>query len=389
MTPRGAKLLVSVALLFASACQGGRTTATVSAFELRAAVANEAWNQFSVEDRRLLSRGQFRAGMPEVALYIARGRPFFHWPTKIDGHSCRVLLYADGGEEALLDRVVYSCNGVIAHHDTISPELPCWRVNEVSDRVVEKDRYFSSVELPRQWDIVTGLLKRGQSNRDVYIAFGKPYNTGREVREDGSSASTQVFLDHGGDSYGLYITFIDRRVVGWKIPADRELTPEAQKRRLEAMEERLTAKLNEMEERADRRHRETVDHLKTIQDNQAEIRADIAEQTRAVAVAAALGASVGASFGSSSSGGGSLGSEYDSSGGGDTSTAEPTGDGDAFGGFASKAPSCKCPKITCPDGYSIIQSCRAMCGGSTPSCDCRGRCQSKKERRREHVCKCR
>ncbi len=236
--------------------------------------AGNHWRRYSPQDQALIRQGRFRVGLDEYALYLARGTPVLYWDTTIQGQPCRVLLYDywSSGKQTdrpkLADLAVYTCHSVIVAWRRVQPALPCWRLVEVGPRIDEHEDYFRTQNLRRQWEIVAGILRRGQTPMDLKIAFGAPYNTGVEAREDGTNAMTQVYLDNTGDAYGLYTTFVNGRLVAWRIPAERRLTPEAQARRLKAMEQRLMAQLKAMEARSIRRHQEQMALLRTLQANQ-------------------------------------------------------------------------------------------------------------------------
>tara|TARA_R110002073_G_scaffold74100_1_gene180979 strand:+ start:4293 stop:5663 length:1371 start_codon:yes stop_codon:yes gene_type:complete len=268
-------------------CFGGATKIRYSAFELRASVAHSTYNKLGAQDQKLLRAGQIRVGLPEEAMYIARGEPALHWRTQLSGRQCNVLLYNYARTEAVGDLALYSCNGVIVHAAEIKPALPYWRLTQVAPRLIEETKHFDAQTLERQWELVAGILQRGQRAKDVYIAFGKPYNTGMEEREDGVRSDSQIFLDHGGEAYGLTITLIGNAVAGWKIPAKRQLTPEAQKKRLELTEQRLMAKLKELDDNSERRHRETVGLLNDVLTNQDEMKDSLANIDASVATAIA------------------------------------------------------------------------------------------------------
>jgi hypothetical protein len=153
---------------------------------------------------------------------------------------------------------VTTCGGRVIGTNQIQPALPCWRLAEVGPRITNASAYFDERPLEVQWQIVIGLLHRGQAEQDVMISFGEPHNRGFDEREDGKRAEKLVFLDHSGEAYGLNVTLIDNKVVAWQMPAERILTAEAQQRHLEAMEKRLTEKIAKVEELAIRQHAETV-----------------------------------------------------------------------------------------------------------------------------------
>ena len=200
-----------------------------SATELRIAAAGAAWERYTPEDQALIRRGELRVGLDELAVYIARGAPEIWWRTHQGDEACNVLFYATGGE-ASADSAVLTCSGTVVRRAPINPAIPCSRLAEVAPRMVERAAYFEALPLTRQWDLAIGALERGQTGTDVAIAYGKPYNTGSETREDGSHATTLVFLDSAQESYALNITLVDDKVVAWKIPAERVLTPQAQQR---------------------------------------------------------------------------------------------------------------------------------------------------------------
>jgi hypothetical protein len=107
------------------------------------------------------------------------------------------------------------------------------------------------------------------------IAFGEPHNRGFDEREDGKRAAKLVFLDRSGDAYGLNVTLIDDKVVAWQMPAERVLTPEAQQRHLQAMEQRLTERIAEVERKAAQQHAETVKLFNDVMARQDEMIAQL------------------------------------------------------------------------------------------------------------------
>mgnify|MGYP006297695585 CR=1 FL=1 len=254
--------LLSGAVL-SSGCD--REVRLVSARTMRTQKAGAAYNRYSQQDKNLIQRGSFRPGLDELALYIARGAPTFYWHTRVGKKWCRVMLYGSNSKVPYVDMAVYTCNGTIVHWTKVQPKLPCWRLAAVSRRIFADLRYFQYRPLNVQWEIVAGILRRGLTTREVAISFGKPYNSGVEAREDGTNATTQVFLDNTGEAYGLYMTFIRNRLAGWRIPARRTLTPEAQAKRLRATERRLMAQLKKMEARSRRRHRAQMRLLNRLQ----------------------------------------------------------------------------------------------------------------------------
>lgn len=227
------------------------------------------------DDVGLILNGRTRVGLDERSLYLANGLPAFYWNTQIEDDSCRVLLYGMLREDNI-DTVIYSCNNVITHIGPVSPRIPCWRLEEVAPRAIEGARHFDRADVQRQWEILYGLLRRGHSQRDVGISFGPPFRTGLEAREDGTTANEAVYLDSTGDAYATYLTFVDESLRGWRFPAERVLTPQAEQRRLDAMEGRMRDQMRDMERASIARHQAEVAHLNRIQENQEEIRNDIA-----------------------------------------------------------------------------------------------------------------
>lgn len=227
-----------------------------SAIEARIKAAGDAWKRYAPEDQALIKRGEVRVGLDELAVYLARGKPEMYWHSLVNGETCSVLLHSFGSDATVADTAVTACSGTVKRKAPIDPPLPCWRLAEVAPRMVESSAYFDQLELPTQWKIVQGILERGLSSRDVGIAFGKPYNTGSETREDGTQATTQVFLDHTGESYALDVTLVDDKVVAWKIPAERVLTPEAQQRRAALAAKQAVEEARAQEQSAAAKHAE-------------------------------------------------------------------------------------------------------------------------------------
>jgi hypothetical protein len=270
-----AAMLVSL-LAGAAGCE--RPVRLVDARTARIEDSGTRFNRYSERDKQLIRRGSFRVGLDEYALYLARGKPAFYWHTLAGNKWCRVLLYGSNPKEPVADMAVYTCGGTIVHWAKVEPALPCWRLTGVAPRITADLRYFQRRPLREQWGIVAGILRRGLAKRDVAIAFGKPYNSGVEAREDGTNATTQVFLDNTGEAYGLYLTFVQDRLVGWRIPARRMLTPEAQARRLKATEQRLMAQLKRMEARSIKRHRAQMRLLNELQTSQDDLFGQLAQR---------------------------------------------------------------------------------------------------------------
>ncbi len=248
---------------------------TLNALQSRIAREGDSFALYAEADQELIRNGRARVGLDERAAYLAHGLPAFYWNVQIDEQPCRVMLYSVLGEPKI-DTTIYTCNGLIANIAPATPQLPCWRVSEFAPRAIEHAPHFDGAGVEREWEIMYGLLARGQTTDDVYIMFGEAYRTGMEAREDGTNASQHVYLDSTGDAYGSYLTFVDRTLVGWRFPPDRQLTAEAQQRRLDAMEQRMMDQMREMEQRSIQRHEEEMAHLNTIQQNQQQIRQDIA-----------------------------------------------------------------------------------------------------------------
>jgi hypothetical protein len=324
----------------------------------RIAAAGTAWDRYSAEDKALVQRGEFRVGLDELAAYIARGNPELTWKTRQPDTTCTVLLYAMGQDPSVADTAVTSCFGAITKRTTLEPALPCWRLAEIGPRMVEQQTYFEGLALDRQWKIVEGILERGQNSSDVTIAFGKPYNTGTEAREDKTNASTMVFLDHAHEAYGLHVTLVDDRVVAWKIPAERVLTPEAQRRQALAASRQASA---EAEQRAANQHAEEMQRQNEVQQKSS---AFLLEQAGALAGNAASQAppvTIGASHSSSTTSG-----EKKLTINNCTYTDGPNG---ALG------QSCGVPSPACPAGYtcSISGGSSGFCVPSGQTSACRGK----------------
>lgn len=258
-----ARLAVASLVVFAIAGCGRRrpkapnaaATAT-SALDARIKEAGDAWKRYSPEDQALIKRGEVRVGLDELAVYIARGKPEMFWYSLVEGKTCSVLLHSVGADATVADTAITACGGTVTRKAAIDPPLPCWRLAEVAPRMAESSAYFDQLELPTQWKIVQGILERGLTMRDVRIAFGKPYNTGTEAREDHTEATNLVFLDHAGEAYALNVTLVDDKVVAWKIPAERVLTPEAQQKRTQLAAKQAVEEARAQEQAAAAKHAE-------------------------------------------------------------------------------------------------------------------------------------
>jgi hypothetical protein len=226
-----------------------------SPIEARIAAAGKAFARYAPEDQALVRRGDFRVGLDELAVYIARGAPEIWWRTKQGEQTCNVLFYATGEAHAA-DLSVLTCGGTVTKRAPIAPAIPCWRLAEFAPRMVEQGAYFETLPLTRQWDLAIGALERGQTGTDVAIAYGPAYNSGSEAREDGTQATSLVFLDSAHEAYALHITLVDDKVVGWKIPAERVLTPQAQQRHAAAAARQAVEAVRAEEQQAAARYAE-------------------------------------------------------------------------------------------------------------------------------------
>jgi hypothetical protein len=185
-------------------------------------------------------------------------------------------------DQPAVDTAIYTCGNEVIHIGPVEPRLPCWRVSEVAPRAIERASHFDGRSVEEQWEILHGLLRRGQTREDIYVAFGEPYRMGIDAREDGTNASEHVYLDTTGDAYSMYLTFVDRSLRGWRFPPDRRLTMEAEQRRLDQMERRMIDQMRDMEAASIERHNAEVAHLTQIQSNQQQIRTDIAAARSAI-----------------------------------------------------------------------------------------------------------
>jgi hypothetical protein len=256
---KAAQVLVLVALVALVGCGHRKANApvtTASALDGRIKEAGEAWKRYSPEDQALIKKGEVRVGLDELAVYIARGKPEMFWHSLVQGKTCSVLLYSFGTDATVTDTAITACDGTVTRKAAVDPPLPCWRLAEVAPRMVESSAYFDQLELASQWKIVQGILERGLTGRDVRIAFGKPYSTGTEAREDRTDASTLVFLDRAGEAYALNVTLVDDKVVAWKIPAERVLTPEAQDKRTKLAARQAVDEARAAEQAAAAKHAE-------------------------------------------------------------------------------------------------------------------------------------
>ncbi|HSD89439.1 MAG TPA: hypothetical protein VLB44_18040 [Kofleriaceae bacterium] len=275
--------MATAACVLLSSCLIGGGTRTVTTLELRAAVAGISLGQLDGRVRSAVENGQIWPGATEAELYLSRGQPHLWWNTRLGQNACRVFVH-HGADPSIADLAVTTCGGRVIGTNQIQPALPCWRLADVGPRIAAAASYFEERPLDVQWQIVVGLLHRGQAEQDVVIAFGEPHSRGFEEREDGKRAEKLVFLDRSGDAYGLSITLIENKVVGWQMPAERVLTPEAQQRHLAAMEKRLNERIAEVEQLAIRQHAETVRLFSDAMARQDEMLAKLTSPPSAVVV---------------------------------------------------------------------------------------------------------
>lgn len=282
-----AKVIRPAALIAVLAFGCGSTEKHVTMLELRAAVIKADIRSMPPETRTALMRGDVWVGASETDVYLARGEPRLWWNTRLGTKWCRVLVHGKLTDPRTADTSVTTCDGAVIAVGPIVPALPCWRLTEVGPRISAQAQYFDGLAYKRQWQIVAGILERGQGPIDIEIAFGKPYSRGFDEREDGSRADKQVFLDHGGNAYGLTITLVAGKVAAWSMPAERRLTPEAEQRRLDAMEQRLQAKLAELEALSKKQHEETVELFGEVMDQKESMLSTLAAPLAAAAGVAA------------------------------------------------------------------------------------------------------
>lgn len=292
----GLALAVALGLAIAAGC--GAAPPRMTIVQQRAASIQVDLTRLPANTRAALDRGEVWIGATEPEAFIARGEPRLWWNTYAGGKWCRVLLHNSAVNPLSTDVSVTTCDGVVVAVAPIAPALPCWRLADVGPRIVKAADYFDRLALHRQWQIVAGILERGQASAEIDLAFGSPYSRGFDEREDGKRADQLVFLDHGANAYGLNITLIQDRVVAWRMPAERRLTPEAEQRRLDAMEQRLTAKIKELEEITKRQHEETVNLFNDVMEQKASFLSSLVEPLVAVTGAAAGAAVSGGIAGS-------------------------------------------------------------------------------------------
>lgn len=279
-------VIASVALLGLAACGHKKpnppaAASSASALDARIKEAGEAWKRYSPEDQALIKKGDTRVGLDELAVYVARGKPEMYWHSLVGGKTCAVLLYSFGTDAKVTDTAVTACDGTVTRKAAIDPPLPCWRLAEIAPRMVESSAYFDQLELPTQWKIVQGILARGLTGKDVRIAFGKPHNTGSEAREDHTEATTFVFLDRAGEAYALNVTLVDDKVVGWKIPAERVLTPEAQQKHTQLAAKQAVEEARAAEQAAAAKHAEEARLRNEVQARSTQFLMDAAGQLAA------------------------------------------------------------------------------------------------------------
>lgn len=368
-----------LAFVVLSGCLIGGGTRVVTALELRASVAGVNLTSLDGRLRTAVELGQIWPGATETELFLSRGTPHLWWNTRLGPNACRVFVHHTQ-DPSLADLAVTTCGGRVIGTNQIDPALPCWRLAEVGPRIVAAANYFEGRPLDVQWQIVIGLMHRGQAEQDVMIGFGEPHNRGFNEREDGKRAEELVFLDRSGDAYGLHVTLIDNRVVGWQMPAERVLTPEAQQRRLEAMEKRLTERIAQVEALAIRQHQETVRLFNQVNAKQDAMMEKLTRRPSVIVVGGG--------------GGGAPPPPPPSGDGGPTSSNVPPPTDSTAPPPVQERPAlpeakvCSCEEIPCNDYFGSIKvnSCKARCIGDTePACDCSGKCNKMKSGNTESI----
>ena len=365
------KTIARIAFVLIAGClpgMVGNPQRTVTSLELRAAVIGVDPMRLDPKMRSALENGMIWPGATETELYLARGTPNMWWGTRLGQNACKEFVH-HGSDPALADLAVTTCGNRVIQAKRIDPPLPCWRLAEVGPRIQAQLAYFEQRPLEVQWQIVIGLLHRGQAEQDVLVAFGDPHSRGFDEREDGKRAERLVFLDHSGDAYGLNVTLVDKKVVGWAMPAERTLTPEAQQRKLEAMEKRLNDKIAEVDRKVAMQHAETVKLFGDVMSRQDSMMSQLTN------VQATQTAQVMATMMQSRGGGGSAptgGPSYQP-----VDAAPPPQPQQQPQIQLPEAKTCKCPEIACGDraGMIKVQACSARCMGAEPACRCDGRCE--------------
>lgn len=263
-SPPQPKRLASESQLVPMRLSGGNV---ISAFDLRGTVLGlDQRAGYTSEDMSLMRNGRVRKGLDEAAAYLAFGSPAIYWATPKDQYQCRVLLYSLSRPDEI-EQAVHVCSGEIVNAATLEPALPTWRLKEVSTRILGQLGYFEERPLATQYDIVFGRIAQGQNEIDVLLALGNPYRSGSERARSGATIKSHVFLDATGDAYGLSVEVEAGRVVSWRIPAQRVLTPEAQEAKQRASEARIAANTKRQIEEMEARER---DYQREVQERERE-----------------------------------------------------------------------------------------------------------------------
>jgi hypothetical protein len=360
-------LVAALALAGTTGCGRRKPNAPASsptsALDARIKEAGEAWKRYSPEDQALIKKGDTRVGLDELAVYVARGKPEMYWHSLVGGKTCSTLLYSFGSDAKVADTAITACEGTVTRKAAIDPPLPCWRLAEVAPRMVESSAYFDQLELPTQWKIVQGILERGLTAKDVRIAFGKPYNTGTEAREDHSDATTLVFLDRSGESYALNVTLVDEKVVAWKIPAERVLTPEAQQKHAQLAAKQAVDEARAQDQAAAAKHAEEARLRNEVQARSTQFLMDAAGQ---------LAAQHQAQGGGGGGGGGGSPTQITSSTKQSSQEKTLTLNGCTYreSGGGALGQSCKIGGPGCPASYTcnIMAGSSGVCVPSSQSC---------------------
>lgn len=185
--------------------------------EARANALGQMWARYSEADKQLMLSGWIRAGLDELGVYVARGRPELHFGTSFDGKTCHALLYGVRPETTGVDLIVYTCDGIVQRADDVQPPLACDRVAAVAPRFVERAPQIATMTPDRQWLVLRGQIQRDMTPAELELAFGPPQRRGEESRPDGTRA-VQLMWD-AVDGKPLLVTVVNDRVASWSVPA--------------------------------------------------------------------------------------------------------------------------------------------------------------------------
>jgi hypothetical protein len=179
---------------------------------LRAKEHKRTFKRYPADVQQALLQGELRAGLDEVAAFIAWGAPDYAWDRP--GRQCRALVYAEQGSGAA---VVDSCVGRIDRLYDVQAPVDCTRLDAVEPRIRKHRRWFADLSLEQQAGVVFGVPAAWMTAEDLAPTYGEPV-------KKMSTESRLVFHDDTGYYEGLTVELEDGLAARWTAPDEQLFT---------------------------------------------------------------------------------------------------------------------------------------------------------------------